>query len=106
MRAERDSFEAALGIPVTTFDDPGTVAPKAFESFIVRSAESQAVFLRRGADLGTREAFREAVRLAVRAPGTVVMGPAFVGPEDDRFAILRFAGPYGQVDLRWDLSPQ
>ncbi len=63
-------------------------APKRAEHFTVMSSADSSGYLRLLADLASRPETRLVVGAAFRVPDLAVMGPSFVGPGGENYALL------------------
>lgn len=88
LRNERDAYERQNGGQLTVIGEPQTRAPEAFESFAVSLVSREDGVFHLNSDLTTHPAVRVSVITARQTPGHVILGPAFVGRDDDRYAVI------------------
>ncbi len=88
LRDTRDAYERENGGQLTVIGEPQNRAPETFESFAVKFVSREDGVFRKFADLTSHPAVRVSAITARQTPGHVVLGPAFIGKNDDRYAVI------------------
>jgi len=88
LRKDREAYERDTGAQLTTIGEPHSRAPETFESFAVRLVSREDGIFHLNSDLTTHPAVRVSVITARQTPGHVILGPAFIGRDDDRYAVI------------------
>lgn len=91
LRKERARYELDIGTELKVLGSPEKRAPDAFESFAVELFSNEASILSVHADLTTHPAVKTAVVTARQTPGHVILGPAYIGVDGERHAVIATA---------------
>jgi hypothetical protein len=83
-REQRITLEKAQGESLKVVGAPRETAPDRYEHFAVRVVSPPNDLIRPGTDLATHPAFLATVDTARRLPGTAVLGPSFIGTDNER----------------------
>lgn len=91
LRKERARYEFDTEATLKVLGGPNTQAPAAYESFAVELYSNEDSILSIHSDLTTHPAVKTAVVTARQTPGHVILGPAYIGEDGERHAVIATA---------------
>ena len=108
LRTDRIVFENALSEPISVIGEPTRVAPRDYESFVVRLNSKNNGLLRLNADLTTHNAMKMVAITATQVPGNVILGPSYKTSDGGPYALIatetNLAGGEGVMAATIDLG--
>lgn len=88
LKDERNTFEKQAGVALRDPRDLSASAAERFESFAVTHSSNPDGFLGLNIDLASVPEMRDVVTSARQLPGSVILGPAFIGDNGKTVALL------------------